>query len=127
MPDAYLAGGRGGGGGGGALKGLGQYLPPEPFFARIASTSFEIQGSKVCSTIRPLPQAQQAQAGQFMVPFMAIHGGVEKHRWARGVVGAHYSTGGGGGGDGGARGYCAHSSRREARAAGEAALTAACR
>ena len=32
-----------------------QYLSPEPFFARIAPTSFEIQGSKVCSTIRPLP------------------------------------------------------------------------
>ena len=31
-----------------------QYLSPEPFFARIAATSFEIQGSKVCSTIRPL-------------------------------------------------------------------------
>ena len=31
-----------------------QYLSPEPFFARIAPTSFEIQGSKVCSTIRPL-------------------------------------------------------------------------
>ena len=27
----------------------------KPFFARIAPTSFEIQGSKVCSTIRPLP------------------------------------------------------------------------
>ena len=33
-----------------------QYLSPEPSFARIAPTSFEIQGSKVCSTIRPLPQ-----------------------------------------------------------------------
>ena len=32
-----------------------QYLSPEPFFARIAPTSFEMQGSKVCSTIRPLP------------------------------------------------------------------------
>ena len=32
-----------------------QYLSPEPFFAKIAPTSFEIQGSKVCSTIRPLP------------------------------------------------------------------------
>ena len=32
-----------------------QYLSPEPFFARIATTSFVIQGSKVCSTIRPLP------------------------------------------------------------------------
>ena len=32
-----------------------QYLSPEPSFARIAPTSFEIQGSKVCSTIRPLP------------------------------------------------------------------------
>ena len=104
-----------------------QYLSPEPFFARIAPTSFEIQGSKVCSTIRPLPQAQQAQAGQFMVPFMAIHGGVEKHRWARGVVGAHYSTGGGGGGGDGARGYCAHCCRRAAKAAREAALTTACR
>ena len=31
-----------------------QYLSPEPSFARIASTMFEIQGSKVCSTIRPL-------------------------------------------------------------------------
>ena len=31
-----------------------QYLSLEPSFARIASTSFEIQGSKVCSTIRPL-------------------------------------------------------------------------
>ena len=31
-----------------------QYLSPEPSFARIAPTSFEIQGSKVCSTIRPL-------------------------------------------------------------------------
>ena len=31
-----------------------QYLSPEPSFARIASTSFGIQGSKVCSTIRPL-------------------------------------------------------------------------
>ena len=31
-----------------------QYLSPEPSFARIASTSFEIQGSKVCSTIHPL-------------------------------------------------------------------------
>ena len=34
-----------------------QYLSPEPFFARIAPTSFEIQGSKVCSTIRPLHSA----------------------------------------------------------------------
>ena len=32
-----------------------QYLSPEPSFAKIAPTSFEIQGSKVCSTIRPLP------------------------------------------------------------------------
>ena len=32
-----------------------QYLSREPSFARIAPTSFEIQGSKVCSTIRPLP------------------------------------------------------------------------
>ena len=40
-----------------------QYLSPEAFFARIAPTSFEMQGSKVCSTIRPLPHAQQAQAG----------------------------------------------------------------
>ena len=40
-----------------------QNLSPEPFFATIAPTSFEIQGSKVCSTIRHLPQAQQAQAG----------------------------------------------------------------
>ena len=32
-----------------------KYLSPEPFFARIAPISFEIQGSKVCSTIRPLP------------------------------------------------------------------------
>ena len=32
-----------------------QYLSPEPSSARIAPTSFEIQGSKVCSTIRPLP------------------------------------------------------------------------
>ena len=32
-----------------------QYLSPEPSFARIAPTNFEIQGSKVCSTIRPLP------------------------------------------------------------------------
>ena len=32
-----------------------QYLSPEASFARIAPTSFEIQGSKVCSTIRPLP------------------------------------------------------------------------
>ena len=127
MPGAYLAGGRGGGGGGGALKGLGQYLSPEPVFATFAPTSFEIYGSKLCSTIRPLPQAQQAQAGQFMVPFMAIHGGVEKHRWARGVVGAHYNTGGGGGGGDGARGYCAHCCRRVARAAREAALTTACR
>ena len=39
-----------------------QYLSPKPFFARIAPTSFEIQGSKVCSTIRPLPQAQQAKS-----------------------------------------------------------------
>ena len=31
-----------------------QYLSPEPSFARIAPTSFEIQGSKLCSTIRPL-------------------------------------------------------------------------
>ena len=31
-----------------------QYLSPEPGIARIAPTSFEIQGSKVCSTIRPL-------------------------------------------------------------------------
>ena len=31
-----------------------QYLSPEPSLARIAPTSFEIQGSKVCSTIRPL-------------------------------------------------------------------------
>ena len=42
MPDAYLVGGRGAGGGGGALKGLGQYVSPEPFFATIAPTSFEI-------------------------------------------------------------------------------------
>ena len=34
-----------------------QYLSPEPSFARIAPTSFEIQGSKVCSTIRPLHSA----------------------------------------------------------------------
>ena len=40
-----------------------QYLSPEPSFARIAPTSFEIQGSKVCSTIRPVPQAQQAHLG----------------------------------------------------------------
>ena len=40
-----------------------QYLSPEPSFARTAPTSFEIQGSKVCSTIRPMPQAQQAQLG----------------------------------------------------------------
>ena len=32
-----------------------QYVSLEPSFARIAPTSFEIQGSKVCSTIRPLP------------------------------------------------------------------------
>ena len=32
-----------------------QHLSPEPSFARIAPTSSEIQGSKVCSTIRPLP------------------------------------------------------------------------
>ena len=31
-----------------------QYLSPEPSFARIDPTSFEIQGSKVCSTIRRL-------------------------------------------------------------------------
>ena len=31
-----------------------QYLSPEPSFATIVPTSFEIQGSKVCSTIRPL-------------------------------------------------------------------------
>ena len=31
-----------------------QYLSAEPFFARIAPTSFEIQGSKVCWIIRPL-------------------------------------------------------------------------
>ena len=49
-----------------------QYLSPEPFFARIAPTSFEIQGSKVCSTIRPLPQAQQAQAGQFMADWLVV-------------------------------------------------------
>ena len=49
-----------------------QYLSPEPSFARIAPTSFEIQGSKVCSTIRPLPQAQQAQAGQFMADWLVV-------------------------------------------------------
>ena len=49
-----------------------QYLSPEPFFARIAPTSFEIQGSEVCSTIRPLPQAQQAQAGQFMDDWLVV-------------------------------------------------------
>ena len=32
-----------------------QYLSPEPSFARTAPISFEIQGSKVCSTIHPLP------------------------------------------------------------------------
>ena len=32
-----------------------KYLSPEPCIARIAPTSLEIQGSKVCSTIRPLP------------------------------------------------------------------------
>ena len=37
------------------MEGPNQYLSPEPSFARIAPTSFEIQGSKVCSTIRPLP------------------------------------------------------------------------
>ena len=31
-----------------------QYLSPQPSFARIAPTSFEIQGSKLCLTIRPL-------------------------------------------------------------------------
>ena len=36
------------------MESRNQYLSPEPFFARIAPTSFEIQGSKVCSTIRPL-------------------------------------------------------------------------
>ena len=30
-----------------------QYLSPEPPFARIAPINFEIQGSKVCSTIAP--------------------------------------------------------------------------
>ena len=45
------------------------YGKPQPvpftrtFLPGIAPTSFEMQGSKVCSTIRPLPQAQQAQAG----------------------------------------------------------------
>ena len=37
------------------MESSNQYLSPEPSFARIAPTSFEIQGSKVCSTIRPLP------------------------------------------------------------------------
>ena len=31
-----------------------QYLSPKPWFSRNGCTSFEIQGSKVCSTIRPL-------------------------------------------------------------------------
>ena len=31
-----------------------QYLSPQPCFAKNACISFEIQGSKVCSTIRPL-------------------------------------------------------------------------
>ena len=31
-----------------------QYLSPEPYFARNGCISFEIQGSKVCSAIRPL-------------------------------------------------------------------------
>ena len=31
-----------------------QYLSPEPCFAMNGCTSFQIQGSKVCSTIRPL-------------------------------------------------------------------------
>ena len=31
-----------------------QYLSPEPCFARNGCITFEIQGSKVCSTIRPL-------------------------------------------------------------------------
>ena len=37
------------------MKSPNQYLSPKPSFARIAPTNFEIQGSKVCSTIRPLP------------------------------------------------------------------------
>ena len=40
----------------GSMYGKPQALPfTEPWIARIAPTSFEIQGSKVCSTIRPLP------------------------------------------------------------------------
>ena len=40
-----------------------QYLSPEPWFSRNGCINFEIQGSKVCLTIRPLTQAQQAQFG----------------------------------------------------------------
>ena len=60
-----------------------QCLSPEPSIARIAPTSFEIQGSKVCSTIRPLPQAQQAQLGW-------------KHEWmptgSSGAAAVHFSA-----------------------------------
>ena len=36
------------------MEGPNQCLSPEPCFARNGCISFEIQGSKVCSTIRPL-------------------------------------------------------------------------
>ena len=40
----------------GTMYGKPQAVPfTEPWIATIAPTSFEIQGSKVCSTIRPLP------------------------------------------------------------------------
>ena len=40
----------------GTMYGKPQAIPfTEPWIATIAPTSFEIQGSKVCSTIRPLP------------------------------------------------------------------------
>ena len=36
------------------MESLNQCLSPEPCFARNGSIKFEIQGSKVCLTIRPL-------------------------------------------------------------------------
>ena len=40
------------------MESANQYPSPEPCFSRIGCISFEIQGSKVCSTIRPLTQGR---------------------------------------------------------------------
>ena len=124
MPDAYLAGGRGGGGGRGSTQGFGPVPFTRTFLCQDCSNQF--RDLRVQSVLDYPPPATGTTSTSWAV-HGRLAGGVEKHRWARGVVGAHYNTGGGGGGGDGARGHCAHCCRRVARGAREAALTTACR